>query len=60
MTFVQSLAKNHSAIAKVVLPASIGFGALYTFNHGTNALTDFKHYLTGGSLRGWAGSLSPV
>lgn len=40
MGLARLLVEKHSTLAKIVLPASVGFGFLYTMQKGTNPLAD--------------------
>ncbi|KAK9804796.1 hypothetical protein WJX72_005986 [[Myrmecia] bisecta] len=49
MGLARLLVEKHSTLAKIVLPASIGFGFLYTMQKGTNPLTDASRAALGTS-----------
>ena len=42
MGLADLLLKKHTAIAKVLVPSSMAFGFAYSWQHGTNPLTDAK------------------
>eukprot|EP00891_Asterochloris_glomerata_P005697 jgi/Astpho2/5697/Aster-02935 len=42
-----AIVRHHAKIAKVVLPASIAFGFMYTMQTGRSPLTDAKTAATG-------------
>ncbi|KAL3146824.1 hypothetical protein ABBQ38_014801 [Trebouxia sp. C0009 RCD-2024] len=49
MGLADLLVTKHAAIAKVVIPASMAFGFMYTLQHETNPLTDAKNAALGTS-----------
>lgn len=47
MGVAEILLRKHTAIAKVLIPCSVGYGFVYTLHHNSNPLTDAKSAVLG-------------
>lgn len=47
MGVAEILLRKHTAIAKVLVPCSVGYGFLYTVQHNSNPLVDAKNSVLG-------------
>ena len=47
MGVAEILLRKHTAIAKVLIPCSVGYGFLYTIQHNSNPLVDAKNSVLG-------------
>ncbi len=52
MGLADLLVRKHTAIAKILVPASMAFGFMYTLQNDTNPLTEAKNAALGELFRG--------